>query len=263
MTAAAVARTPRTRIGFLALCERETLRVLKIWSQTIAAPILTAMLYIGVFGVSLGHRIGNVHGVPYTTYILPGVVLMQVAMQAYSNNSSSVFQARSDAFIEDILSAPMHAWQVSMAIILGGAIRAMAVAVGVVAGAALFSDVRIDHPWQSALLLLMVSVLWGSVGVIAGVWAKTFDQHTLIGNLVVTPLVFVGGVFYSVQMLPDRIAWLTRLDPLFYQVNGLRHTFLGASDAHFGAAIALTGALSIAAFAAQVALFVTGYRLKD
>src|SRR5690349_5521627 len=106
---------PRTSVGFWALCERESLRVLKIWSQTIAAPVVTAMLYIGVFGLSLGERIGQVHGHDYLTFIVPGVVLMQVATQAYNNNSASVFQARSDGYIEDILSAPMHAWQISIA----------------------------------------------------------------------------------------------------------------------------------------------------
>lgn len=237
--------------------------MLKIWSQTIAAPVLTAMLYIGIFGLSLGHRIGNVQGFDYVTYIIPGVVLMQVATMAYNNNSASVFQSRNDGYIEDILSAPVHAWQVSLAMIWGGLLRSSIIGVLVVIGAALIADVRIAHPLLSIALLIVVSILWGSVGVIAGTFAQTFDQHMLIGNLVITPLVFVGGVFYSVQMLPGWLAWLTRLDPLFYQVNGLRHTFLGSSDTSFLFAFGLTAVLAAAAFAIQVAIFVTGYRLKS
>lgn len=254
---------PEPMVGFLALCEREALRVLKIWTQTIAAPVLTALLYMGVFGVSLGQRIGDVHGAPYLTFIVPGVVLMQVATQAYNNNAASVFQSRSDGYIEDILSAPMHAWQVSVALLWGGVIRAAIVALGVLAVAALITDVRIAHPALAALLIIAVSILWGSVGVVAGVVAQTFDQHMLIGNLVITPLVFVGGVFYSVEMLPERIAWLTRLDPLFYQVSAMRHAFLDTSDTSFGFAFGLTVTLAAICFAVQVSFFLTGRRLKS
>jgi ABC-2 type transport system permease protein len=261
--AISAASTHRTRTSFRALCEREAVRVLKIWTQTIAAPVLTALLYLAVFGVSLGQRIGHVHGVAYLTYIVPGVVLMQVATQAYSNNSASTFQARSDGYIEDVLSAPMHPWQVALALLSGGVLRSVVVGLLVLASASLVTDVQVAHPLEVCVLMLSVSVLWGSVGTIAGVYAQTFDQHMLIGNLVITPLVFVGGVFYSVQMLPGRIAWLTRLDPLFYQVNGMRHAFLNASDTSFVLATALTVALAAACFALQVLLFTTGHRLKD
>lgn len=253
----------RSRVGFLTLCERETLRVLKIWSQTIAAPVMTAMLYIGVFGVSLGSRIGSIDGVAYLAYIIPGVVLMQVATQSYSNNSASVFQGRSDRYIEDILSAPMHAWQIAVAILWGGTMRAVLVGILVVACAALFTDVDLQHPFLALMLLVLVSIQWGSIGTIAGIFARTFDHHMLIANLIITPLVFVGGVFYSVEMLPEALAWLTRLDPLFYQVNAVRHAFLGTSDSDFVLALAITAGLTAVAFGAQMALLVTGYRLKD
>lgn len=248
--------------GFYALLVRELVRVLKIWSQTIAAPVLTGMLYFAVFGVAIGHRIGDVAGVDYVTYIVPGVVLMQIATQAYANNSSSVFQARSDGYIEDVLTAPIRAWQVSLAIVLGGVLRALLVGALVLAGAALMTDLPLVHPLEAAVLAVAVAVLWGSIGVIAGIYAQTFDQHTLISNLLIQPLVFVGGVFYSVEMLPDHLAWATRLDPLFYQVNGLRHAFLGVSDASFTVALLSTVVLAAASFAVQVSLFVTGWRLK-
>ena len=253
---------PRTAMGFRTLLEREIVRVLKIWSQTIAAPVLTGLLYCAVFGVAIGHRIGDVAGFDYVTFIVPGVVLMQIATQAYANNSSSIFQARNDGYIEDVLTAPLHAWQVSLAIVLGGVVRALVVGALVLAGAMLITDVPMAHPIEAALLCVAVAVLWGSVGVIAGIYAQTFDQHTLISNLVITPLVFVGGVFYSLSMLPERLVVFTRLDPLFYQVNGLRHAFLGESDASFTVAIVSTVLLAATCFALQVSLFITGWRLK-
>jgi ABC-2 type transport system permease protein len=251
-----------TRRGFSSLLEREVVRVLKIWTQTIAAPVLTGMLYFGVFGVAVGTRIGTVEGFSYVTYIVPGVVLMQVATQAYANNSASVFQAKSDGYIEDILAAPLHAWQVALAIVLGGVLRALLVGGLVLAGAALVTDVPFSHPLEALVLLVAVAVLWASIGVVAGIYAQTFDQHTLISNLLITPLLFVGGVFYSVRMLPHHLAVFTRLDPLFYEVNGLRHAFLGVSDASYVAAVASTVALAAAAFGSQVWLFTTGRRLK-
>lgn len=251
-----------TTRGFLTLVERELLRVLKIWTQTIATPVLTGILYFAVFGIAVGERIGPVDGFPYVTYIVPGVVLMQVATQAYANNSASIFQAKMDGYIEDLLSAPMHAWQVAIAVLLGGVVRALLIGGLVLAGAALITDLPVEHPIEAFVLLVTVAVLWASVGAIAGIYAQTFDQHTLISNLLITPLIFVGGVFYSVEMLPSHLEVFTRLDPLFYEVNGLRHAFLGESDASFGLALGSTMALAAVAFGVLVWLFATGRRLK-
>lgn len=251
-----------THVGFLRLLERELVRVLKIWTQTIAAPVISGFLFFAVFGMAVGSRIGSVDGFDYVTYIVPGVVLMQVATQAYANNSASIFQAKSDGYIEDVLSAPLHAWQVAVAVLLGGVLRSLLVGGMVLAGASLMTDIPFSHPIEAAVLLVAVSVLWASIGVVAGIYAQTFDQHTLISNLLIMPLLFVGGVFYSVEMLPAHLELFTRLDPLFYQVNGLRHAFLGSSDASFGAALGSTLVLAAIAFAVLVWLFETGRRLK-
>lgn len=260
--AAALTHHGTTR-GFLTLLERELLRVLKIWTQTIATPVLTGILYFAVFGVAVGERIGSIDGFDYVTFIVPGVVLMQVATQAYANNSSSVFQAKTDGYLEDVLSSPMHAWQVALAILLGGVLRSLLVGGLVLAGAAMITDIPFVHPFEAIVLIVAVAVLWASIGVVAGIYAQTFDQHTLISNLLITPLIFVGGVFYSVDMLPDHLQLFTRLDPLFYEVNGLRHAFLGTSDASFAAALGSTVALAITAFGVLVWLFHTGRRLKS
>ncbi len=259
---AAVLAAHDTRRGFLSLLERELVRILKIWTQSIAAPILTGFLYFAVFGVAVGERIGRIDGFDYVTYIVPGVVLMQVATQVYGNNASSTFQARIDGYIEDFLAAPLHAWQLAIALLMGGVLRGIFIAGAILAVASVMTDMPVAHPVEAFVLILAVSVLWGALGVIAGIYAQTFDQHTLVTNLVLTPLVFVGGVFYSVDMLPAHLEVLTRFDPLFYQVNGLRHAFLGTSDASYAAAMGSTLVLAALALAYQVWLFHTGRRLK-
>ena len=251
-----------TRIGFVAMCGRETTRVVKIWSQTIAFPTMTALLYIGVFGVALGERIGVVEGFEYLAWVLPGIVLLQCATQAYNNNSASMFQSRMDGYIEDVLSAPVHAWQVSLALMWGGVLRSSAVATLVLVLGALLAGQGVAHPLLLVVSLFSVSVLWGALGVIAGTWAEHWDQHMMLGNLVLVPLTFVGGVFYSVSMLPDRLEPVVVADPMFYQVQAVRYAVLGTADAEPLLAIGTTALLAAAAFALQVHLFVRGWRLR-
>lgn len=253
----------RAGVGFRSLVEREIARIYKIWSQTIAAPVVAAMLYLAVFGVSLGHSIGSINGVRYIAYILPGVVLMQVVTQSYANNSSSVYQGRADGYIEDILASPMHAWQIAIGVLAGGVARAVTVGCLILGIAATFTDVHVAHPVEAVALVASASVLWASVGVLAGVFAQSFDQHMLVNNLVITPLIWLGGVFYSVSSLPHGLELVTRIDPLFYQVNGLRHAFLGTSDSSFVWAMVSTVIFASLALAVEIRIFVTGYRLKE
>ena len=258
---AGAARTTTT--GFLAMCRRESLRVLKIWTQTIAFPTVTAMLYLGVFGVALGERIGVVEGFEYLAWVLPGVVLLQCATQAYNNNSASMFQSRMDGYVEDVLSAPVHAWQVSLALMWGGILRAGAVSTLVLLLGGALAGTWPEHPVLLAVTMLSVMVLWGSVGVVAGTWAEHWDQHMMVGNLVLVPLAFVGGVFYSLSMLPDRLQAVVVADPLFYQVQAMRHAVLGTADTDPLLAVGTTVALAAVAFAVQTALFVRGWRLRE
>jgi ABC-2 type transport system permease protein len=201
-------------IGLVWLVKRETLRVSKLWTQTVLAPIISAALFIVVFGFSLGGRIKEVEGFPYKQFIVPGLIVMAMVQAAYSNNSSSVFQARSDRYINDVLSAPMRAWQI------------------------------------------------GALGTIVGIFAETFDHHTFVNNIVILPLAFVGGTFYSVDRLGSPWHELSHANPVFYLVNAVRYGFLGHADVSVWLSLLVLAGLAIPAYLWSQWLFSTGRKLK-
>jgi ABC-2 type transport system permease protein len=248
--------------GLIALSGRESARVLKLWTQTIAAPVLSSMLFILVFGLSLGGRIKQVGGVDYEVFIVPGLITMAMAQAAYSNNSSSVFQARSDRYLHDVLSAPMRAWEVNLGLSLGGVVRALAIGIGLLAIAAPVTGAPVREPLVLAVALTLVLALFASLGVLVGVYAETWDQAGFVNNIVILPLSFLGGVFYSVDLLPSPWLQVSHLNPIFYLINAVRYGFLGTSDVPIGLALAVTAALAAGVVAWSAAMFRSGRRLK-
>ena len=248
--------------GLLALALRETDRVLKLWSQTIAAPVLASFLFILVFGLSLGGRIQEIGGVAYEVFIVPGLIAMAMAQAAYSNNSSSVFQSRSDRYINDILSAPMRTWEVNLGLAFGGVVRALAVGGALFALALAVTDVPVREPFVLALSMVILLVLFASLGVVVGVYAETWDQAGFVNTIVILPLSFLGGVFYSVDLLPTPWQELSHVNPLFFLINAFRYGFLGTSDVPVAIALGVTTALAFACAVWSATLFRTGRRLK-
>ncbi|MEA2138352.1 MAG: type transport system permease protein [Solirubrobacteraceae bacterium] len=248
--------------GLIALSGRESARVLKIWTQTIAAPILSSMLFILVFGLSLGGRIRQVGGVDYEVFIVPGLITMAMAQAAYSNNSSSVFQSRSDRYLHDVLSAPMRAWEVNLGLSLGGVVRALAIGAGLLAVAAPVTGVPVREPLVLAVALALVLALFASLGVLVGVYAETWDQAGFVNSIVILPLSFLGGVFYSVDLLPSPWQEISHLNPIFFLINAVRYGFLGTSDVPIAVALAVTAALAAGVVAWSAAMFRSGKRLK-
>ena len=248
--------------GLIALAGRESARVLKLWTQTIAAPVLSSMLFILVFGLSLGGRIKQVGGVDYEVFIVPGLITMAMAQAAYSNNSSSVFQARSDRYLNDVLSAPMRAWEVNLGLSLGGVVRALAIGAALLAIAAPVTGVPVREPLELVVALSLVLVLFASLGVLVGVYAETWDQAGFVTNIVILPLSFLGGVFYSVDMLASPWLQISHVNPIFYLMNAVRYGFLGTSDVPVGIALAVTAALALAVATWSGAMFRSGKRLK-
>src|SRR5437588_6680487 len=173
-----IARTLERHRPLLWLTAREVLRVMKLWTQTVAAPVVSAFLFILVFGLSLGGRIRHIDGVDYKAFIVPGLVVMAMVQAAYANNSSSVFQARFDRYLHDVLAAPMRNWEVNLGLSLGGAVRALAIAVGLFALALPVTGVPVREPGVLALAVALALVLFSSLGVVVGIYAQTFDHHT-------------------------------------------------------------------------------------
>jgi ABC-2 type transport system permease protein len=249
-------------VGLRWLTAREVLRVTKLWTQTIAAPVISAFLFIIVFGLSLGGRIKQIDGVEYDVFIVPGLITMAMVQAAYSNNSSSVFQARFDRYLNDVLAAPMRSWEVNLGLSLGGAVRALAIggSLGLLALPVVGLPVR--HPLVLALAVTLALVLFCALGVIVGIYAETFDHHTFVNNIVILPLTFLGGVFYSIDRLPSPWQEISHANPIFYLVNAMRYGFLGTSDVSVALSLAITAALAGGAVAWSSWLFATGKRLK-
>jgi ABC-2 type transport system permease protein len=248
--------------GLVWLAGRETLRVLKVWTQAIAAPVLSSCLFIRVFGLSLGGRIKQVDGFDYDVFIVPGLITMAMVQAAYSNNSSSVFQARFDRYLHDVLAAPMRPWEVNLGLSLGGAVRALAIGVALLGLSLTVTDVPVREPAALVASITLALVLFSSLGVVVGIYAETFDHHTFVNNIVILPLTFLGGVFYSVDSLPDPWHAISHANPIFYLVQAVRFGFLGASDVSIWLALGVTAAMAAAVVVWSSWLFRTGRRLK-
>jgi ABC-2 type transport system permease protein len=248
--------------GLIALSSREVARVLKLWTQTVAAPIISSALFILVFGLSLGGRIREIHGVPYEQFIVPGLIAMGMAQAAYANNSSSVFQARFDRYLNDVLAAPMRGWEVNLGLNVGGAVRALLIGLGLLAIALPVTGVGIAHPLVLVVSILLLLVLFCTFGVIVGVYAESWDHTAFVTNLVILPLSFLGGVFYSVSSLPSPWQEISHLNPLYYLIDAVRHGFLGTSDVAPVISLGVCAALAAVGVGWSVWLFATGRRLK-
>lgn len=248
--------------GLLALSAREADRVLKLWTQTIAAPVLASFLFIVVFGLSLGGRIRGIGGVDYDVFLVPGLIAMAMAQAAYSNNSSSVFQARSDRYINDVLAAPMRHWEVNLGLAFGGILRALAIGASLLVLSLVVTDVPVREPFVLVLAVAILLVLFASLGVVVGVYAETWDQAGFVNNIVILPLSFLGGVFYSIELLPSPWQEISHVNPIFFLINAIRYGFLGTSDVPVAIALGVTAALALACVAWSATIFRSGHRLK-
>jgi ABC-2 type transport system permease protein len=248
--------------GLLWLCRRETLRVSKLWTQTVLAPVVSSMLFILVFGLSLGGRIKQVGDVDYEVFIVPGLITMAMVQAAYANNASTIFQARFDHYVHDVLSAPMHPWQMTLGYTVGGVFRALAIGASLLVLSLVLVDVPLERPFALVAAVALGLLLFSALGVVVGIYAETWDHTTFIANIVILPLAFVGGVFYSIDVLPSPWEELSHVNPVFYLVNAVRFGFLGEADVSVWLSLAVTAALAVPAYLWAQYLFSTGKRLK-
>ncbi len=247
--------------GALAFAGRESRRVLYLWTQTILPPIVTVLLFLAVFGGALGQRIREIEGIPYLDFILPGLLVMTMASQSFANNSTSLFQAKNEGYIEDVLSSPLRGWQLALAYMTGGLVRGTVAVIAVAAAASPFVDSFHNAPLLAAALLT-TGLIFAALGVITGAWADSFDQHSFIANLVIAPLALVGGVFYSAATLSEPWQTLTRLNPIYYLVDAARAGTTGFEESSVTIALLVAAAVAIAVFATAAKLLEIGWRLK-
>jgi len=242
-----------------ALVLRECRRVTRLWTQTILAPVVSSALFILVFGLSLGSRIKEINGFDYDVFIVPGLIAMAMAQAAFSNNSSSLLQARNDRYINDVLASPMQPWRMNLGYMLGGVLT---IGVSLVVIALPLTGVPIERPIHLIGAALLLVVLFSALGVVVGIYAQSFDHHSFINNILILPLTFLGGVFYSIEILPSPWQELSHANPIFYMVDAIRYGFLGASDVNVGLAFGFTALVAVAMVAWAQWLFQTGRKLK-
>ena len=233
---------------FRTLLSREILRFTRIWIQTIVPPLLTSLLYLVVFGVALGSRIREVDGIPYLEYILPGVALMSLITGSHMNSSWSVFDAKRERYIDEVLISPMSDLQIALAYSLGGTLRGLIMGVGVFVVGIPFVGVTVEHPGLLLLIGVMASFTFASLGTMVGALATRIDHISFLTNVVIQPLAFLGGVFYSVEMLPGPLRVATLFDPIFYMVDAARYATLRASDLNHYPTLVVVFVLAVLAF---------------
>ncbi|MDX6651392.1 MAG: type transport system permease protein [Solirubrobacterales bacterium] len=250
------------QIRFLALVRRECNRFFKIKRQTLAAPLLETFLYISVFGAALGSRIKTLHGFDYVVFVVPGLTMMAWAINAFSNNSSSILQQKFQRSIDDQLSSPASPLQLLLAFSLGGFLRGMVVATLTVSVASVLVHLPIDHVLILLPSIFLVGFFFALVGVLVGVRAEQFDDVSTAQTFVLQPLIFLGGVFYSASLLPEPFQTMTHFNPVYYMINLVRYGFLGYSEANIALSLGLLSLATLALFAVNYRLFARGYRLR-
>ncbi len=226
-------------VAFLTIARREVMRILRIWGQTLMPPAITMTLYFLIFGGLIGSRVGTMDGIRYMDFIVPGLVMMSIIQNSYGNISSSFFGAKFGRHIEELLVSPMPNWVMLAGYVAGAVLRGLMVGAIVLVIAMFFTHVRVPHPLVTIASVLLGATIFSLAGFINAVYAKKFDDVAIVPTFILTPLTYLGGVFYSVKLLPEWAQTMTHLNPIFYMVNAFRYGLLGQSDVAMGAAFGL------------------------
>ncbi|WP_224826448.1 ABC transporter permease [Cognatishimia sp. MH4019] len=250
-------------LGTKTLAEREIRRFLNVWAQTLAAPLVTAGLFLLIFALAVGPQRGDVMGVPFVTFVAPGLLMMTVIQNAFANTSSSIVSAKVQGNIVDTLMPPLSPLELVMGYVTGGIARGLFVAVSIALGMLLFLGISVAHPIWLLVFAIVGSAVMAGLGIIAAVFARKFDQMAAITNFIITPLAFLSGTFYSLETIPPVLATLIHWNPMFYMIDGARYGVLGVSDSD--PRLGLVICLVTAAFVLSVCWrwFKSGYRIKS
>ena len=214
-------------IGFGTLIKREVGRFFSVYRQTVLPGLITSALYIAIFGFTLEQRISEIQGVPYTLFILPGLIMMNTLTNATANTSSSMLQMKLLQQLPDLLTAPLSGLEISLAYIIGGTVRGMVNGILVLFLGMILIGMPVKDPLGTIVFIFLVSWAFSSMGLLLGQLSESWDQLAMMQNFFLTPLSFLGGIFYSIKMLPDWAQTLSYINPIYYMINGIRYTILG------------------------------------
>ncbi len=248
-------------IRFKTLLYREIIRFLKVINQTILSPVLSSVLYLAVFGIVLGGQIN--HDGSYIAFIIPGIIVMEVMMAAYSNTSSSLFLSRYLHMIDHLLVTPITYTELVLAYIFGGVFRGALVGTLIELVSILFSPFHIAHGLWVIFFTIGISIIFSGIGLVVALWSEEFEDLSIVTTYFITPFTFLGGVFYSVKLLHPALLAITRFNPFFYLIDGFRWAMIGKSEGDIVISIILTIALSVFLTLVNIHLFRIGYKIKQ
>jgi len=249
-------------VGFRTLFFKEILRFWKVATQTIAAPVVSAMLYLLIFGHVLDGRVEMLDGVSYTSFLVPGLVMMSVLQNAFANSSSSLIQSKITGNLVFILLPPLSHVEILSAYVVASIVRGLAVGFGVFVITAWFAHLSFVAPLWIVVFALLGAGILGTLGVIAGIWAEKFDQLAAFQNFLITPATFLAGVFYSIKKLPPFWLAVSHFNPFFYMIDGFRYGFFGQSDVSPWTSLAIVAVFFVALAAIAINLLRRGYKLR-
>ncbi|MEC6815730.1 ABC transporter permease [Photobacterium toruni] len=250
-------------IAFKSLISKEIHRFTRIWVQTLVPPAITMTLYFIIFGNLIGQRIGDMEGFSYMEYIVPGLIMMSVITNSYSNVASSFFSAKFQHNIEELLVAPVPNYIIIAGYVGGGVLRGLGVGLIVSVVSLLFVSLNIAHLWVIIATVVMTSIVFSLGGLINAIFARTFDDISIIPTFVLTPLTYLGGVFYSINLLPEVWQMVSKVNPIVYMVNAFRYGFLGVSDVGIGTSFAVLSVFVVALYSVAYYLISRGIGLRS
>ncbi len=250
-------------VAFMTIVRKEIKRYLRIWTQTLLPSAITMSLYFVIFGSLIGSRIGEMGGFTYMQFVVPGLIMMAIVTNSYSNVVSSFFGSKFNNSVEELLVSPTPNYVILMGYVVGGISRGLLVAVVVTIVSLFFTHLHIHSYFVVVVIVLMTSTLFALAGFINAVFANNFDDISIVPTFVLTPLIYLGGVFYSMDLLPDFWAGVSKLNPLVYVVNAFRYGVLGVSDVSLPLAFGMIGMFTVLAFAYSMHLLNSGKRLRQ
>jgi ABC-2 type transport system permease protein len=249
-------------IGVYTLCKREIWRFMKVWNQTVIAPIVTTLLFLAVLTLATGSAARTIDGLPYNQFVAPGLIMMAIVQNAFANTSSSLMLAKIQGVIIDILMPPLTGAEVVFSLIVGGVVRGALVGVVVMAAVYMFVPFTMHSIGIALFYIVSASIMLALFGVLTGIWSQSFDQLSAITNYIITPLAFLSGTFYSIHHLPDFWYGVCHFNPFFYMIDGFRYSITGYTDGNIELGMTVLTIVNATLWLTTAWLFKKGYRLK-
>lgn len=249
-------------IGFRTLLGSELLRIRRIIGQALIAPVISTLLYFLVFGTTLGQRISTIDGIPYIQFIVPGLIMMSVLSNSFANTSFSIYLAKFSGSVRDLLAAPLSGLEITSAYTIAAMVRGLINGIVIWIVALLFTDIPVAHPLWIGIFLILVSLTFAVFGFVVGVWAKDFNAVGFLPTFAITPLSFLGGIFYSTKQLPEFWQHVSLANPVLYMINGLRYGFFGIADTNPTISLIIILVLLVAFTSVAAWMLRTGYKLR-